>query len=120
MPTGPSDSPASDQSLSPEQRERRMLAWTRWILALCLLVAGATLLRLVATVIRYAFGFDIVMRLPLAFFGFLILFAALFLALLTAAVRNRPSWPIALWGVRIFMVGVYALFLPAIGVAILA
>ena len=63
MPTGPSDSPASDQSLSPEQRERRMLALTRWILALCLLVAGATLLKLVATVIRYAFGFDIVMRL---------------------------------------------------------
>ncbi len=98
MPTDPSDSPAPDvDPLSLAERERRMLAWARWILALCLLVAGACLLALVAQVIRYAFGFDIVTRLPLVFFGSLLLFAALFLALLTAAVRNRPSWPTARW-----------------------
>jgi hypothetical protein len=120
MPTDSSDSPApAAHTLPPEQRERRARAWARGLLALYIVLGCGGLFIVASEVFPIAFGSDAFLSMIPATNGFLILWASLLLALLTVLVRNRPSWPTALWGVRILMVGVYALFLDAIGVLLL-
>jgi hypothetical protein len=116
MPAGSSDSTAApDHSLSPAERERRAQTWARVSGVFHILLGCGALFALAIGASQLLLDTDSFKHIIPIGSGLLIVYMALLLTLLTLLVRNRPSWPTTIWGMRILLGATYALFLPVIG-----
>lgn len=124
MPTDSSNSPAPDQSLSPEQRERngRSWAWSnrplRLLLGIVLVFTfAAILLSAYLILLLISFNLETIGRITPAVFGFFIVYASFVLAWLIVLYRNRPAnYLTTVRSVRIVVMGGFVVLCAMIGV----